>query len=96
MFYMRRFFFFGLVYNKVSKWAIIRCLTLYIIGYFRSRHHFLFLGNIEKKSRKVEAVLNNFEILRKMEDLLQRSKCFIFYNFLKYMIFQRRQKAFLY
>ena len=28
-----------------------------------------------------------------MEDLLLRSKCSIFHNIVKYMIFQRRQKA---
>ena len=28
-----------------------------------------------------------------MEHLLQKSKCFIFHNIFKYMIFQRRQKA---
>ena len=30
-----------------------------------------------------------------MEHLLQKSKCFIFHNIFKYMIFQRRQKALL-
>ena len=30
-----------------------------------------------------------------MEQLLQKSKCSIFHNIFKYMIFQRRQKALL-
>ena len=30
-----------------------------------------------------------------MERLLQKSKCFIFHNIFKYMVFQRRQKAVL-
>ena len=30
-----------------------------------------------------------------MKELLQRSKCSIFHNIVKYMIFQRRQKALL-
>ena len=35
------------------------------------------------------------KILRKMEHLLQKSKCSIFHYIFKYMIFQRRQKALL-
>ena len=34
-----------------------------------------------------------WKILWKMEHLLQKSKCHIFHNIFKYMIFQKRQKA---
>ena len=41
--------------------------------------------------------MNIFKKLGKMEQMLQKSKCSIFHNIVKYMymIFQRRQKALL-
>ena len=62
---------------------------------------FLFLENIEKKSRQnLSKVLYTFEnisengaMLWKIEHLLQRSKHSIFHNIFKYFVFQRHQKA---
>ena len=55
---------------------------------------FLFLDNIEKIQENLSLVLNTAENIE-MEHLLQKSKCSIFHNNLKYMIFQRCQKGLL-
>ena len=57
--------------DSFSPWAI-----------FRSWHHFLFLDNIEKKSR-------SFEYFWKYYGKWSKSKCSIFHNIFKYMIFER-------
>ena len=82
--------------RMISPFPATQSLTLYSIGYFRSLDHFLFLDNIEKKIDKIlSKVLNTFENNMEMEHLLQKSKCSIFHNIFKYMIFQRCQKALL-
>ena len=56
---------------------------------------FLFLDTIEKKfKKKLSKVLNTFENIMEKEHLLW-SKCSIFHNIFKYVVFQRRQKALL-
>ena len=47
---------------------------------------FLFLDNTGKQSYVLK-------IIWKMEHLLQKSKCSIFYNIFKYIIFQSRQRV---
>ena len=50
--------------------------------------------NIEKFQEKYKLSFECFfKKIWKMEHLLQKSKCSIFNNIFKYMIFQRRQKA---
>ena len=48
---------------------------------------FWFLDNIGKIKEKIKLLL---KILWKMEHLLQKSKCSIFYDIFKYRIFHRR------
>ena len=62
---------------------------------FRSWHHFLFFAHWKKKRKIKVKFWILLKILWKMEHLLQKSKCSIFHNILKYMIFQRHQKALL-
>ena len=57
---------------------------------------FLFLDKIEKIQEKFKLSFEYcLKIIWKMEHLLQKSKCSIFYNIFKYMIFQRCQKVLL-
>ena len=65
-------------------------LTLYSIGYFLIMISFSIFRQLSKYS-SFECFL---KILWKMEHLLQKSKCFIFHNIFKYMIFQRCQRHF--
>ena len=53
-----------------------------------------FLDNIEKNQDKFKFWIH-LKILWKIEHLLQKSKCSIFHNIFKYMIFQRHQKVLL-
>ena len=53
---------------------------------------FSILDNIEKIKKKIKL---SFENIKKMEHLLQKSKCSIFHNIFNYMIFQRHQKVLL-
>ena len=48
--------------------VIIGALTLYSMGYFRSKHHFLLLDNIEKKIKSFENIMENgaFALLEQM------------------------------
>ena len=55
---------------------------------------FYFLIAWKKFKKKFKLFLNTFENM-KMEHLLQKSKCSIFHNILKYMVFQMCQKALL-
>ena len=62
--------------------------------------HWLFLDHdiiffFWQHGKNSSYILNTFEILWKMEHLLQKSKSSIFHNIFKYMIFQRRQRALL-
>ena len=52
-------------------------------------------NNIKKIKKNLSKVLNTIKILWKMEHLLRMSKCSIFHNIFKYMIFQRRPEALL-
>ena len=65
------------------------------LAIFRSWHHFLFLDNIERIQKKFKFSFGIILKIWKMEHLLQKSKCSIFHNIFKYMIFQRRKKALL-
>ena len=56
-------------------------------------NHFLFSDNIEKLKKNLRKVLKTFENI--IENLLQKSKCSIFHNIFKYMIFQRCLKELL-
>ena len=56
-------------------------------------YFFLFLENMKIFLEKMKLVLDTFEILWKMEHLLQKSNCSIFHIFKN--IFQRHQKALL-
>ena len=50
---------------------------------------------LKKFNKNLSEGLNTLKILWKVEHLLQKSKCSIFHNFFKYIIFQRCQKALL-
>ena len=83
--------------NRVQSsiiWCNFICsLTLYSMGYFKSWHIFLFLDNIEKIKKNLSSVLNTFENIMENGAFAPNSKCFIFHNIFKHMIFQRRQRA---
>ena len=55
---------------------------------------FLFL-DIEKFKKNLNKVLNTVENIVENGAFAHWSKCSIFHNIFKYMIFQRRQKALL-
>ena len=55
----------------------------------------IFRKKLKKITEKLIYVLNTFEYIMEMEHLLKKSKCSIFHNIFKYMIFQRRQKELL-
>ena len=58
-----------------------------IIVYFKTM--------LKKIKQNLSEVLNTFENIMENEALLKKSKCSIFHNIFKYMIFQRHQKALL-
>ena len=71
-------------------------VTHVIVFLVRSWHHFLFLDIIGKKfKKKINKILNTVEKIIENGAFALWSKCSIFYNIFKYMIFQRRQNALL-
>ena len=56
---------------------------------------FYFYTSLNKFKKNLRKVLNTFEHIMEMEHLLQKSKCSIFHNNFKCMIFQMPQKALL-
>ena len=56
---------------------------------------FLFLDKIEKIQKKFQLSLEYFEYIMENGAFAPKSKCSIFHNIFKYVIFQRRQKALL-
>ena len=51
---------------------------------------FSFLDKLKKFKKNLSKVLNNFENIMENGAFAQRSKCSIFHNIFKNMIFQRR------